>query len=53
METQNETHTIHIGSRPFWSKCVGQEHAEHLKRVLEENYKVTADWNGEIYAGSI
>jgi hypothetical protein len=35
----------------FGVKYVGREHAEHLKRVLEEHYKVTADWNGERYVG--
>jgi hypothetical protein len=35
----------------FGVKYVGREHAEHLKQVLEEHYKVTADWNGERYVG--
>eukprot|EP00956_Cyclotella_meneghiniana_P027920 scaffold63927_cov37-Cyclotella_meneghiniana.AAC.1 len=35
----------------FGVKYVGKEHAEHLKRVLEEHYKVTADWAGERYVG--
>jgi Tat protein secretion system quality control protein TatD with DNase activity len=32
-------------------KYVGQEHAIHLKQVLEEHYKVTMDWAGERYVG--
>eukprot|EP00956_Cyclotella_meneghiniana_P007284 scaffold9923_cov20-Cyclotella_meneghiniana.AAC.2 len=35
----------------FGVKYVGKEHADHLKRVLEEHYKVTADWAGERYVG--
>ena len=35
----------------FGVKYVGREHAEHLKTVLEEHYKVTADWSGTRYAG--
>jgi hypothetical protein len=35
----------------FGVKYVGREHAEHLKQVLEEHYKVTTDWNGERYVG--
>jgi hypothetical protein len=35
----------------FGVKYVGREHAEHLKQVLEEHYKVTADWAGERYVG--
>lgn len=35
----------------FGVKYVGQEHAEHLKQVLKEHYKVTADWTGERYVG--
>eukprot|EP00956_Cyclotella_meneghiniana_P017217 scaffold27841_cov34-Cyclotella_meneghiniana.AAC.3 len=35
----------------FGVKYVGKEHADHLKRVLEEHYKVTADWVGERYVG--
>ena len=26
-------------------KCVGKEHALHLKQTLEENYKVTLEWD--------
>jgi hypothetical protein len=35
----------------FGVKYVSKEHAEHLKSVLEEHYKVTADWKGERYVG--
>ena len=35
----------------FGVKYVGKEHADHLKHVLEEHYKVTADWAGERYVG--
>jgi hypothetical protein len=35
----------------FGVKYVGQEHAIHLKQVLEEHYKVTTDWAGERYVG--
>ena len=35
----------------FGVKYVRKEHADHLKRVLEEHYKVTTDWSGERYVG--
>jgi hypothetical protein len=35
----------------FAVKYVGREHAEHLRKVLEEDYKVTCDWTGERYIG--
>ena len=35
----------------FGVKYVGREHAEHLKQVLEEHYKVTTDWSGTRYVG--
>ena len=30
---------------------VGEEHAKHLEGTLEENYKVTTEWNGKGYIG--
>ena len=35
----------------FGVKYVGREHAEHLKSVIEEHYKVTTDWEGKRYLG--
>ena len=35
----------------FCVKYVGEEHALHLKKVLEENYKITADWTASRYIG--
>lgn len=35
----------------FGVKYIGREHAEHLKSVLEQHYKVTTDWTGERYIG--
>ena len=35
----------------FGVKYVGKEHALHLKQTLEENYKVTTDWDGTRYTG--
>jgi hypothetical protein len=32
-------------------KHVGEEHALHLKQTLEENYKVTLEWDGRRYIG--
>jgi hypothetical protein len=32
-------------------KYVGEEHALHLKQTLEENYKVTLEWDGRRYIG--
>ena len=35
----------------FVVKYVGKEHALHLKQTLEENYKVTTEWDGTRYTG--
>ncbi|KAL9178273.1 hypothetical protein ACHAXT_001701 [Thalassiosira profunda] len=35
----------------FGVKYVGKEHAQHLKKTLEEHYKITTDWSGERYIG--
>jgi hypothetical protein len=35
----------------FGDKYVGEEHAQHLKNALEEQYKLTCDWTGKWYFG--
>ena len=35
----------------FGVKYMGKEHALHLKQTLEENYKVTTEWDGTRYIG--
>ena len=35
----------------FGFKYVGEEHALHLKSILEQHYKVTTDWTGRRYIG--
>jgi hypothetical protein len=30
---------------------VGIEHAQHLKNLLEEHYKLTCNWTGKQYIG--
>ncbi len=35
----------------FGVKYVGEEHANHLKRALDEHYKLTCDWTGTQYIG--
>jgi hypothetical protein len=35
----------------FDMKYVGKEHAHHLKKTLEEHYKLTCDWTGKQYIG--
>ena len=35
----------------FGVKYVGEEHALHLKKALEGDYKVTTDWTGARYIG--
>ena len=37
----------------FEGKYLGKEHALHLKAVLEDNYKVTTDWEGKLYIGIV
>jgi hypothetical protein len=47
-------------TRPIWFtltinyfgvKYMGKKHAEHLMWVLGKHYKMTEDWNGELYCG--
>jgi hypothetical protein len=33
----------------FGVMYVGREHADHLKAALEDNYKISTDWKGELY----
>ena len=35
----------------FGVKYVGEKHALHLKQTLEENHKVTIEWDGTKYIG--
>jgi hypothetical protein len=37
----------------FRVKYIGEEHANHLKRVLKEHYTLTCDWMGTGYIGII
>jgi hypothetical protein len=38
-----------LGVDNFGVMYVGREHAEHLKAALEENYKISTDWEGALY----
>eukprot|EP00804_Cyclotella_cryptica_P026379 CCRYP_007675-RA/>CCRYP_007675-RA protein AED:0.41 eAED:0.41 QI:0/0/0/1/0/0/5/0/309 len=42
--THYSTHSIHFGRDDFGVKYIGTEHALHLKSVIEEHYKCSADW---------
>ena len=35
----------------FGMKYVGKEHALHLLKTLEQNYEITTDWEGNVFAG--
>ena len=35
----------------FSIECVGKEHALHLLKTLEVDYKITTDWEGTKFAG--
>ncbi len=35
----------------FGIKYLGQEHANHLAKILEEHYKCSIDWDGNHYLG--
>ena len=35
----------------FRVKYVGQQHAEHLVSVIEQNHECTKDWEGKKYLG--
>jgi hypothetical protein len=35
----------------FGVKYVREEHVRHLQQILEENYKVTIEWDGRGYIG--
>jgi hypothetical protein len=34
----------------FGIEYFGDEHVQHLQRVLEEHYAITTDWDGEKFA---
>jgi hypothetical protein len=51
LETQHTANTIHIVVDNFGVKFVGEEHANHLKRALDEHYKLTCDWTETRYIG--
>jgi len=44
--TNGAQSSSHWKINDFGVKCVGEEHALHLKQTLEENYKVTLEWEG-------
>ena len=48
-ETRPIQYTLVVND--FGVKYNRHEHAEHLKKVLEEHYKVTTDWSGSQYIG--
>ena len=35
----------------FGMEYVGKRHADHLHDALEEHYKITENWDGDLYAG--
>jgi hypothetical protein len=47
--TRSIQFTLVVGN--FGVKYVGEEHARHLKKVLEMHYKFTCNWTGTCYIG--
>jgi hypothetical protein len=35
----------------FAVKCVGKQHAEHLRNALMRTYELTTDWSAMVYSG--
>ena len=35
----------------FGIEYVGDQHVQHLQKVLQEHYEITTDWEGEKFAG--
>jgi hypothetical protein len=35
----------------FAVKCVGNQHAEHLRNALLQNYELTTDWTATVFSG--
>jgi hypothetical protein len=33
----------------FAVKCVGKQHADHLRNALLRSYELTTDWEGKVY----
>jgi hypothetical protein len=52
METQVATHPIlPCAVDDFGIKYVGKQHANHLIKAIEQNYKFSKDWAGQLYCG--
>ena len=34
----------------FGSKYIGKQHALHLLKILEQNYEITANWEGKKFS---
>jgi hypothetical protein len=37
----------------FGVKYIGKEHVQHLKNALKEHYKLTCNWRGKRYIGTL
>ena len=37
----------------FGIEYVGDQHVQHLQRVLQEHYTITTDWEGEKFYGML
>ena len=37
----------------FGIEYFGKQHALHLLKILEQNYEITADWEGKKFAGIV
>ena len=35
----------------FGIKYVGERHARHLRKILQEHYEILEDWEGTMFAG--
>jgi hypothetical protein len=48
-KTQSISFTLVVDD--FAVKCVGKQHAEHLRNALLKTYELTTDWKAKVYSG--
>jgi hypothetical protein len=48
-KTRSISFTLNVDD--FAVKCVGKQHAEHLRNALLQTYELTTDWTATVYSG--
>ena len=51
MAAHDQTDYLLPRGRRLWHKICEKKHADHLINCLKEQYKLTKDWNSNLYCG--